>query len=255
MKDTPICLIPSPNRVAAKGFNAYPEQRDISITYHETSPFNKSGSLSAFRRSSSSAIITPITPKPSLCAMSGNERLGVPGYKIQNSDRCKRCDDHMEITKTLKQSLSHTQERAKSLENELKNILDAKKSLEADFHALNAKYTRDIGKLDDITQEKHKLEHELEDLTVSLFQQANEMVAHQKRIARSVEADNQRLCKELSDTLQRLLDESSQLTELKEKIRKENDSHQQYQPDVSQQDIADALTETKAQTVSRFVVA
>ncbi|KAG2172887.1 hypothetical protein INT43_000237 [Umbelopsis isabellina] len=250
MKDTPICLIPSPNRAAAKGFNAYPEQKDISIKYHEASPFNKSGSLSAFRRSSSSAIITPITPKPSLSTMTGNEWLGVPGYKIQNNDTCKRCDNNTEIIQTLQQSLSQTQERAKSLENELKKQQEAKKSLEADYHVLNAKYTRDIGRLDDIAREKNKLEHELEDLTVSLFQQANEMVAHQKRIARAVEADNQRLCKELSDTLQRLVDETSQLTELKEKIRIENDSYQQSQLDVSHQDITDALTEKKADTVS-----
>jgi hypothetical protein len=266
MKDTPVCLIPSANRLAAKGINVFHEQRDLGNKSYEANDFIKSGSLSAFRRSSSSTIITPITPRPSQSAMTGNEWLGVPGSmanreKTQSNGYCKACVEYTETVKALQQSLKQTQERCKSLEDELQTQQETKKLLQVDLHALNTKYTRDIGRLDDITNAKHKLEHELEDLTATLFQQANEMVAHQKRIAREVEADNQRLCKELSETIQRLVDESSQLTELKEKISKENDSHQQslasnnIESYIFHQDITDALTEKKADSASRFVFA
>lgn len=94
-----------------------------------------------------------------------------------------------------------------------------------DLKIINDKYTSVIGKMDDICQEKKNLELELEDLTVTLFEQANEMVAQQKKISQALEKDNLRLSKELSETLQRLADESMQLRELRDKLCKQDEVH------------------------------
>lgn len=188
---------------------------------------SKCNSVSNLRRCSSSMIITPVTPKPSQtqAAIVSNNTTDV---KLQANARdaiftdfqCRTCPAITDTVRGLQQSLRESKEYTETLEAQLRREKASQETLERDLRIMNNKYTSQIGRMDDISNEKSKLELELEDLTVTLFQQANEMVAQQKKISQALEADNLRLCKELSQTLQRLEDESTQLTELRDKLCK-----------------------------------
>ncbi|KAG2174667.1 hypothetical protein INT44_006931 [Umbelopsis vinacea] len=177
------------------------------------------------RRCSSSSIHTPVTPKPSQIHVATNKSdikftgpagdltygtLYTPETTITNTVR--------ELQRSLKESKDYTT----SLETKLEHQTSAQQTLKQELFELNIKYTSELARADNIGHEKSKIELELEDLTATLFEQANEMVAHEKRISQALEADNWRLCKDLSAALGRLAEETMQLTELKDKFSKQD---------------------------------
>jgi len=83
--------------------------------------------------------------------------------------------------------------------------------LQQDMHQLNSKYVAEIERAADLQHQKDLVEHDLEDLSCKLFEEANGMVAVEKR-------ENWRLETKLQTMEQQLGDEQAQLAELRQKL-------------------------------------
>ncbi|KAI8077872.1 uncharacterized protein BX664DRAFT_270581 [Halteromyces radiatus] len=83
--------------------------------------------------------------------------------------------------------------------------------LHADMEQLNAKYVSAIDRVADIQHEKDLVEHDLEELSCKLFEEANGMVAIEKREKWLLES-------QLQTVQQQLLDEKAQLSELRQRL-------------------------------------
>lgn len=80
-----------------------------------------------------------------------------------------------------------------------------------DMQQLNTKYVSAIDRVADIQHEKDLVEHDLEELSCKLFEEANEMVAFEKREKWLLETH-------LQSVKQQLTDERAQLTELRQRL-------------------------------------
>ncbi|CAO3590103.1 unnamed protein product [Absidia cylindrospora] len=83
--------------------------------------------------------------------------------------------------------------------------------LDQDMQHLNAKYVSAIDRMADIQHDKDLVEHDLEELSCKLFEEANGMVAVEKREKSILET-------QLKATQQQLLDEQAQLKELRQRL-------------------------------------
>lgn len=192
----------------------------------------KGGREESFRRCSSGSINTPVTPKPSqiyatttdsdikFIASTGDLTYGNTYSSGSNTTNTVR---------ELQHSLKESKEYTNALETKLREQAIAQQTLKQELIQLKEKYISELVRADNISHEKSKIELELEDLTATLFEQANEMVAHEKKISRVLEEDNGRLCKELSAALGRLAEESMQLIELKDKFSMQDTDAKQLQ--------------------------
>lgn len=107
---------------------------------------------------------------------------------------CPHCHKSDDLIRSLKQELeakNHQLER-----------------MELDLLTLNQKYVAEIERVGNIQHEKDLVEHELEDLSRKLFEEANAMVAIEKRARYQVE-------NELRQTKEYLSQEKNQLHELR----------------------------------------
>jgi GDP/GTP exchange factor Sec2p len=185
------------------------------------------------RRCSSSSIHTPVTPKPSQVHVTPNKsdiRFTDPAGDLTYGNLYTSETATTNTVRELQRSLKESKDYTISLETKLKQQTITQQTLKQELFELNEKYTSELARADNIGHEKSKIELELEDLTATLFEQANEMVAHEKRISQALETDNWRLCKDLSAALSRLAEESMQLTELKDKFSKQDTYWKQLQP-------------------------
>ncbi|KAI9279861.1 hypothetical protein BY458DRAFT_553639 [Sporodiniella umbellata] len=103
--------------------------------------------------------------------------------------------------------VSNTQQIS-SLQQELKQKDEQLNRLTLDLQALNQKYVAEIERVGNIQHEKDCVEHELEELSRKLFEEANEMVAAEKRARHQLET-------ELKLTQEHLAAEKNQLHELR----------------------------------------
>ncbi|KAI9495267.1 hypothetical protein BDB00DRAFT_736532, partial [Zychaea mexicana] len=106
------------------------------------------------------------------------------------------------------------------LRTELKAKDEAFERLQQDIHTLNRKYVAQIERVADVQHEKALVEHELEELSTRLFEEANGMVAEEKRQRYLLE-------QQLRHTQEHLIAEQSQLQELRERIE-QLPQHQQH---------------------------
>ena len=88
--------------------------------------------------------------------------------------------------------------------------------MELDLQTLNQKYVAEIERVGNVQHEKDMVEHELEELSRKLFEEANAMVAIEKRARWQVE-------NELRQTQEHLLAEQTQLHELRLKLTTADD--------------------------------
>ncbi|KAG1217832.1 hypothetical protein G6F35_008816 [Rhizopus arrhizus] len=107
---------------------------------------------------------------------------------------CDNCESSLKLVDSLQQELK------------LKN--QQLERLTLDLQALNQKYVAEIERVGNIQHEKDLVEHELEDLSRKLFEEANEMVAVEKRARYQLE-------NELKLTQEHLIAEKTQLHELR----------------------------------------
>ncbi|ORX93041.1 hypothetical protein K493DRAFT_224139 [Basidiobolus meristosporus CBS 931.73] len=92
-------------------------------------------------------------------------------------------------------------------------------SLEQDVTALNYKYVNEIEKVAELNIAKQLVEGEYAELSRSLFEEANGMVASEARQRYELELACKNLKKQLDDTNERLNNETQQLKELKQKLQ------------------------------------
>ncbi|KAF9427504.1 RAB3A interacting protein [Podila epigama] len=105
---------------------------------------------------------------------------------------------------------------------DLEDALDAKTddylSTQRDLAILNDKYVDEIEKVAELQHAKEMVESELEELSRTLFEEANGMVASEARARHQLELTRKHLELELKDAQERLAAETSQLKELKLKM-------------------------------------
>ncbi|ORX48259.1 hypothetical protein DM01DRAFT_1338725 [Hesseltinella vesiculosa] len=95
--------------------------------------------------------------------------------------------------------------------------------LAKDMQELNTKYVAAIDRVADIQHEKDLVEHDLEELSCKLFEEANDMVANEKKEKWILET-------QLQSVQQLLADEQDQLCELRQRLRQWEDLHQRRRP-------------------------
>ncbi|KAI8084356.1 GDP/GTP exchange factor Sec2p-domain-containing protein [Gilbertella persicaria] len=92
------------------------------------------------------------------------------------------------------------------------------KALQSDMELLNDKYVDEIERVAEIQHSKDMVESELEDLSRRLFEEANGMVAHEKREKHNLEIAQKHLENQLKETRDRLGAEQMQLKELRKRM-------------------------------------
>ncbi|KAI9364742.1 hypothetical protein BD770DRAFT_469161 [Pilaira anomala] len=110
----------------------------------------------------------------------------------------------------------HADETILLLRQELQTKDHQLQRLELDLQTLNQKYVAEIERVGNIQHEKDLVEHELEDFSRNLFEEANAMVSIEKRARWQVE-------NELAQTQEQLLAEREQLHELRLRLTREDD--------------------------------
>lgn len=110
----------------------------------------------------------------------------------------------------------HSDELIRSLKQELSTKNSQLERMELDLQSLNQKYVAEIERVDIVQHEKAMVEHELEDLSRKLFEEANAMVAIEKRARLQIE-------KKLDQTQEQLLAEQQQLHELRLRLTTADD--------------------------------
>ncbi|KAG0216278.1 RAB3A interacting protein [Mortierella sp. GBA30] len=180
-----------------------------------------------------------------------------PCYRVlsnletHNCGICERilpslADAHKERTLLIEERdqtsirLAHEQERAaagateaeglrkrvEDLENALGAKTDDYLSVQRDLAVLNDKYVDEIEKVAELQHAKEMVESELEELSRTLFEEANGMVASEARARHQLELTRKHLELELKDARERLAAETSQLKELKERMEAMMDAEQ-----------------------------
>jgi hypothetical protein len=110
----------------------------------------------------------------------------------------------------------HSDELIRSLRQELNTKNYQLERMELDLQTLNQKYVAEIERVDLVQHEKAMVEHELEELSRKLFEEANAMVAIEKRARWQIE-------KKLDQTQEQLLAEQQQLHELRLRLTTADD--------------------------------
>jgi hypothetical protein len=91
--------------------------------------------------------------------------------------------------------------------------------LQNDMELLNDKYVDEIERVAEIQHSKDMVESELEDLSRRLFEEANGMVANEKREKYNLEVAQRHLENQLQETRERLAAEKMQLQELRTRMQ------------------------------------
>ncbi|KAG2182374.1 hypothetical protein INT43_007304 [Umbelopsis isabellina] len=182
----------------------------------------------------------------SLNSVMKNDRVECPCKHIlvsNNSKYCALCDQvipaverlqnerqqEMEELKALQLKLKEETEfikgqaseieklskRIEGLEDDLDAKTDAFVALQSDMELLNEKYVDEIERVAEIQHSKDMVENELEDLSRRLFEEANGMVATEKREKYNLEVAQRHLQNQLKETRERLHAEQMQLKELR----------------------------------------
>ncbi|KAF9192426.1 RAB3A interacting protein [Haplosporangium sp. Z 767] len=117
--------------------------------------------------------------------------------------------------------------KVEDLEDTLNAKLDDYLSVQRDLSILNDKYVDEIEKVAELQHAKETVESELEELSRTLFEEANGMVATEARARHQLELTRKHLELELKDARERLAAETSQLKELKSKMEAMMDAEPQ----------------------------
>ncbi|KAI9484693.1 hypothetical protein BDB00DRAFT_853906 [Zychaea mexicana] len=179
----------------------------------------------------------------------------IPVMKALHKER----ESHKQEIQDLEQRVQEEQTRiARQLEeiealqtavSEVGKKLDIKEgefqALQSDMEMLNDKYVDEIERVAEIQHSKDMVENELEDLSRRLFEEANGMVANEKREKHNLEIAQKHLEKQLTETQERLAAEQMQLKELRLKME-EMAQEQQQQLQLQQQRQSSSSVATSA---------
>ncbi|KAG0355843.1 hypothetical protein BC939DRAFT_450196 [Gamsiella multidivaricata] len=134
--------------------------------------------------------------------------------------RQKRAEAEIAETQTLRK-------KVQGLEMTLTTKVEEYSNVQRDLSVLNDKYVDEIEKVAEMQHAKEMVENELEELSRTLFEEANGMVASEARARHQLELTRKHLELELKDARERLAAETSQLKELKSKMEAMIDSQPQ----------------------------
>ncbi|OZJ02991.1 hypothetical protein BZG36_03135 [Bifiguratus adelaidae] len=159
------------------------------------------------------------------CAQCGRK---IPAFEALLKERKRDIQDMEELQQKLREEVRKVHLQALDIETLRGNITDLQAkldtrhieftSLQKDIKILNEKYVDEIERVAEIQHSKDMVESELEDLSRKLFEEANGMVANEKRERRALEIAQRHLENQLRETQERLAAEQMQLTELREKL-------------------------------------
>jgi hypothetical protein len=130
----------------------------------------------------------------------------------------KKLKDETECIKSQSTKIEEMTKRIEELEDDLDAKTDAFMALQNDMELLNEKYVDEIERVAEIQHSKDMVENELEDLSRRLFEEANGMVANEKREKYNLEVAQRHLENQLKETRERLHAEQMQLKELRIKM-------------------------------------
>lgn len=108
--------------------------------------------------------------------------------------------------------------RMEQVQRELEDKTSKFQALQSDMELLNDKYVDEIERVAEIQHSKDMVESELEDLSRRLFEEANGMVATEKRAKHNLEIAQKHLENQLQETKERLGAEQMQLKELRKRM-------------------------------------
>ncbi|CAG8543330.1 10959_t:CDS:2 [Ambispora gerdemannii] len=167
--------------------------------------------------------------------------LDVADIKIK--EECKKSEQQENEIESLKKKVIELEDQIDARTDELNDLqkqikaktdeLDLRANevndLQRAMNVLNEKYVDEIDKVAELQHSKDMVEGELEELSRSLFEQANKMVAKEAKQRYELEVQRKSLENQLQETKERLLAESSQLQELRERMQQM--VQQQPEPD------------------------
>ncbi|KAG2188933.1 hypothetical protein INT44_004075 [Umbelopsis vinacea] len=130
----------------------------------------------------------------------------------------QKLKDETESIKSQQKKIEDMTKRIEELEDDLDAKTDAFMALQNDMELLNEKYVDEIERVAEIQHSKDMVENELEDLSRRLFEEANGMVANEKREKYNLEVAQRHLENQLKETRDRLHAEQMQLKELRIKM-------------------------------------
>ncbi|CAG8461757.1 7594_t:CDS:1 [Funneliformis mosseae] len=142
--------------------------------------------------------------------------LEIANNKIKEEfDKVESQHDEIE---QLRKMIEKLEDQIDEKTDEYNAMTDEFNALKKDMAILNEKYVDEIDKVAELQHSKDMVEGELEELSRVLFEQANGMVASAARERYDLEVQQKALEKQLKETQERLMAESSQLNELREKM-------------------------------------
>ncbi|KAF9999515.1 Guanine nucleotide exchange factor (GEF) which may activate RAB8A and RAB8B [Entomortierella chlamydospora] len=130
----------------------------------------------------------------------------------------RQLEDEQKRTTPEVAELQRLQKKVQDLEGALAAKTDDYINVQRDITILNNKYVDEIEKVAEMQHAKEMVENELEELSRTLFEEANGMVASEARARHQLELARKHLELELKDAQERLATETSQLRELKTKM-------------------------------------
>lgn len=154
---------------------------------------------------------SPIPVVQDLMAEKANYESEIVFLQAQLSEEQKKIEEQIKSIDELNLQLE-----------QVMNDLDEKntefQSLQNDMELLNDKYVDEIERVAEIQHSKDMVESELEELSRRLFEEANGMVASEKREKYNLEIAQRHLENQLKETKERLSAEQMQLKELRKRM-------------------------------------
>ncbi|CAO3620063.1 unnamed protein product [Mucor hiemalis] len=141
--------------------------------------------------------------------------LPIPIIEELLSEKAQHEQEITELTQQLKAELNTRMEQVMT---ELDTKTNEFQALQSDMELLNDKYVDEIERVAEIQHSKDMVESELEDLSRRLFEEANGMVANEKREKYNLEVAQKHLENQLEETRERLTAEQMQLKELRKRM-------------------------------------
>ncbi|CAO3589582.1 unnamed protein product [Absidia cylindrospora] len=250
-------FIPLPSSLPMSPSTSSPEESNnnddtdtyLSRNHIDTTPLPITDSIPSVSNSSSTKPTTNTEPPLPPPSSSIDNDVSCPCHHIlisKDSVHCGLCngampvmealleerDDHEQEIKRLQQRLdeeqtcihqqtndiSQLQTSVRQVEKQLNTKTEAFLALQTDMEMLNEKYVDEIERVAEIQHSRDMVENELEDLSRRLFEEANGMVANEKREKYNLEIAQKHLENQLKETRDRLAAEQMQLQELRLKM-------------------------------------
>ncbi|KAI7907858.1 uncharacterized protein BX663DRAFT_539272 [Cokeromyces recurvatus] len=154
---------------------------------------------------------SPIPIIQQLLAEKSQYETQIEQLQAQLSIEQTRIDDQL-------QSIANLNDNLQNISEQLDTKTAQFQRLQNDMEMLNDKYVDEIERVAEIQHSKDMVESELEDLSRRLFEEANGMVAHEKREKHNLQIAQRHLENQLRETRERLGAEQMQLQELRKRM-------------------------------------